>query len=507
MNDWTVNPSIFTFQQVYKPDQYTVGQLAQNWTFTSPNTIVFTLRQNVYWQNIAPANGRQFSSADIVWNYDRLFGLGDGFTTANPIYASITAWHSLVSVTATDSHTVAFTWSVASPELITETMEALSDDSQLMVNPEAVQQWGTVADWHHAIGTGPFILTDFVDSASVTMVKNPNYYGYDERYPQNKLPYVNGLNILIIPDTSTALAAMRTGKIDAMAGLNISQSQSLAKTNPEIVQLTVTAPQADTLDPKWGVTPFNDIRVREAMQMAIDLPTIASSYYDGTVDPWPSTLTSNYMTGWNWPYKQWPADLQAQYAYNPTQAKQLLAAAGYANGFNTNIVADSLADSSLLQIVQSYFAAVGINMAITVMPDVQWVSFVMTNHSQTQMETHSDGFGCLGIQSEPMRQLNKFAFGQSGNWLTVNDPTFNAFYPAALAATSIDAVKQILNQADQYVAQQHYAISLLCPNVIAINQPWLKGFNDQAESLVSTSSGITELSMYGARFWLVPQNP
>ena len=70
------------------------------------------------------------------------------------------------------------------------------------------------------------------------------------------------------------------------------------------------------------------------------------------------------MTGWGCHINQWPQDLKDQYAYNPTAAKQLLAAAGYPNGFNTDVVADTAADLDLLQIVKSYFAAVGIDMDI-----------------------------------------------------------------------------------------------------------------------------------------------
>ena len=60
------------------------------------------------------------------------------------------------------------------------------------------------------------------------------------------------------------------------------------------------------------------------------------------------------MTGWGFPYDQWPQDLKDEYAYNPTAAKQLLAAAGYPNGFKTDIVADNaggygfVADSQVL---------------------------------------------------------------------------------------------------------------------------------------------------------------
>ena len=130
-----------------------------------------------------------------------------------------------------------------------------------------------------------------------TLVKNPNYWGHDERYPQNQLPYIDTLKILIIPDNAAALEALRTGKIDALDGLLPSQAQAMQKTNPEILQVAYPAGNATTIDPRNDRAPFNDIRVRKAMQMAIDLPTIARTHYGGTCLPYPSTLTSNYQEG------------------------------------------------------------------------------------------------------------------------------------------------------------------------------------------------------------------
>jgi len=51
--------------------------------------------------------------------------------------------------------------------------------------------------WHNSIGTGPYILTDFVDSTAATLTKNTGYWAYDERYPANRLPYVNSVIYLI----------------------------------------------------------------------------------------------------------------------------------------------------------------------------------------------------------------------------------------------------------------------------------------------------------------------
>ena len=206
---------------------------------------------------------------------------------------------------------------------------------------EAVQKWGGLNDWHYAIGTGAFILQDLIPGNSATLIKNPNYWGYDERYPQNKLPYVDKIKFLIIPDDTEALEAMRRGEVDTLEGLSFQQVQAMRKTNPEILQFSRWRVSCGTLDPRNDTPPFNDIRVRKAMQMAIDLPTIAKSYYGGTADPYPQTLTSSYMTGWGFPYAEWPQDLKDEYAYNPEAAKKLLADAGYPDGFKTNIVADA----------------------------------------------------------------------------------------------------------------------------------------------------------------------
>ena len=80
--------------------------------------------------------------------------------------------------------------------------------------PEVIEQHGDVRDWRNLVGTGPFMLTDIVEGASLTYTKNPDYWGYDEKYPENRLPYVDELTRLEIPEEATALAALRSGRID-----------------------------------------------------------------------------------------------------------------------------------------------------------------------------------------------------------------------------------------------------------------------------------------------------
>jgi len=498
-DDWTLDPSVFSYNITWRPPNYVKGLLAESWEFTDPTTWVVHLHQGIHWQNIPPVNGREFTADDVVYQYDRMLGLGDGFTTPSLSETGVPSWQSLVSITANDKYTVAFKWETSNVEFILDTMFAF-DDANFMVAPEAVKEWGDLSDWHHAMGTGPFILQDFISGSSATLIKNPNYWGYDERYPQNKLPYVDSLKYLIMPDDATALSAMRAGKIDAIDGISATDAQSMKKTNPEILQISIPLPECLSLDPRYDKAPFTDIKVRQALQMSIDLKGIADNYYNGTATPYPSSLTSEYEPGWGFPYEEWPQDLKDQYAYNPTAAKKLLSDAGYSNGFKTNIVANAGGDISVLQIVQSEFAAVNVDMVITTMDNVSWQSFVRGRKFNQMAFSPSGSF--LGLSYDPIRQLQQFMTTNSGDWTSVSDPVFDAFYPKALAANDVDAVKQVLIDANKYVAEQHFCLSLLQPMTYSLCQPWLKGFNGQNFS-ISGFMGPPLIGFYGARFWTV----
>jgi peptide/nickel transport system substrate-binding protein len=496
--DWTLDPAVFDYK-IVAPSQYLRGHLAESWEFADPRTYVVHLRKGIRWQNIPPVNGREFTADDVAFHYHRLYGLGSGFTKPAPYHATVSNFKYLLSVTAADKYTVVFKWRTPNPAFIIETLMTNHSPSLAIEPREAVEKWGDVNDWHHAIGTGPFILQDFVPDNSAALVKNPDYWGYDERHPHNKLPYVDKVKFLIIPDETAALEAFLAGKIDVIDGILPAQAETISKTHPEILQVPVPM-TAGSIDPRIDRKPFDDIRVRRAMQMAVDLPSIAKTYYGGKIQPYPSSITSGKMKGWGFPYEDWPQDLKDEYAYNPAGAKKLLADAGYPDGFNTNIVVEMGSDLELLQIIKSYFEQVGIDMEIRVMEAPAWIEFVETNRLHDQLAQRS--MGSLGRAHEPLRQLTRFQTGYSTNYFMVSDPVYDAFYTRAQVAAGIDIEKQAVKDANEYVARQHFAISLLEPVQYSLYQPWLKGYSGQFGSTCGQAGSPQSISFYMARFWV-----
>jgi peptide/nickel transport system substrate-binding protein len=496
-DDWTLNPAVWDYQIPWHPTRYLKGQLADSWEFPEPGTHVVHLRQGIRWQNIPPANGREFTADDVVFHYHRIYALGGGFTTPSPYRVGIGSGN-LISVKSADKYTVVFKLKITNQDAIMENLHGVGQEPCLE-NPEAVKQWGDVNDWHHAIGTGPFILKDFVSDSHATLVRNPDYWGNDERYPQNKLPYADKLNFLIIPDDAEALEMLRQGQVDLVGGASADEAAAMKKTNPEILQIPIPRPQALTIQPANNKPPFNDIRVRKAMQLAIDLQTIARDYYHGTVAPYPSVITSRDMKGWGYPYEIWPQELKDEYTYNPSLAKKLLADAGYPHGFRTNVVADTSWDMKLLPIVQSYFADIGIDMEIRPMEHNAMLTFVETDRKHELVWRE---YGPVGHNYSPMSAINRLNSKHEPNWLGIHDPVMDAFYPRALAVTTEEELKPILRDVNERVARQHYVVCLLQPMSYVLYQPWLKGFNSQCHSLSMGMGGPSRLSFYGARFWI-----
>ncbi len=484
--DWTLDRKVWPFIDTAYLQQYAAPWLAESWEWADPQTVTVHIRKGVHWQNKPPVNGREFTASDVKHHYDRALGIGSGYDKPNPLYISILG--SIERVTVKDKYTVDFRFKTPSAMSIYVLLEMGVQNS--IEAPEAVQaEGGQLTDWRKAVGTAAWMLTDFVPESSIVYSRNPNYWGYDERHPENQLPYIDTFRIIVIPDASTQLAALRTGKIDEL-GASWERSLELSKTNPELIQWKLPA-FGQGLGMRCDKEPFTDIRVRKALQMAIDRETIAKTYYGGVVDGKPSMVTRSGVTGWTTPYDEWPQELKDEYSYNPKRAKQLLAEAGYPNGFKTNIVTSGMFDVELLQIIVAYFKDINVDMEIRRMEVPAYMSYVRS-FSHDQMYSWFEGG--LGFTPNISVQWRHSKTGPS-NYTRNNDPSYDALVAQYFAATTEDEARRIFNEVMWKILENHWAIQV-CPLVsFVVFQPYVKGYSGETLE-------FRNLAFYAARWWI-----
>ena len=474
----------------------TIGGLAESWSQPDPLTYIVKVREGVHWHDKSPMNGRELTADDIEYNYHRILGLGSGFTERSERASS---WKGMQfeSITATDKWTVVFKLK----ELNLRALAVILDDwSTAIYPPEVIREHGDATDWRNLVGTGPWMLTDYVEGSSITWEKNPDYWGFDEKYPQNRLPYIDRLRALIMPEAATRLAALRTGSVDYMGLMggtqmtSLDQIRSLQRTNPELVWWPIYNRSDNAFGMNVQLPPFDDIRVRKAMQMAINLEEINNAYYGGGADVIPQGPLTAMMTEVVTHFEDWPEDVKKVFDYDPAGAEALLDEAGYPRGadgirFKTELLHSEAFDVNYLELVASYWNKIGVDVEIDLAPRAE----IVARSSERDFEMK----GANAAQKWfPMVILNSFTSGMLWNSANVDDPAYDAMYEAAGAATTLEEQNRIAGEMNQYAIEKFWTIWGPMPPKYQPTQPWVKGFNGEF------AIGTGQLYQVFARLWI-----
>ena len=332
------------------------GQLAESYEIPDNETLIFHIRAGIRWWDKPPANGREFTAEDAAWNIQTQWDLEIG-----NFQAFFPPEERLISVEAIDKYTV-----VLKVPPNTQGIHFWEDGQRCyMMCPEL---YPTQKEWQNALGTGAFMIKDYLPGSMISMERNPNYWQTDPCGPGkgNQLPYIDGLKFLIIPDLSARLAAFRTGKIDTFPA-SWEQWEEFQKTMKQDFEWVYTYGWHSLPTGRQDKDlPFNDLRVRQAMNLAVDKVEILESYYqgNGSLMGWPYYDTPAFSDLYI-PLEDLPADTQELIkGGNPEKAKQLLVEAGYPDGFKTSIYTSSPQATDLLSIVKEYLAVVDIDLEI-----------------------------------------------------------------------------------------------------------------------------------------------
>jgi peptide/nickel transport system substrate-binding protein len=458
------------------------GCIAESWEIPQQGTMIFHIRKGVHWA-LNPAseasrlvNGRELTVADVVFSLNRVFTTpGSYFRTGYPGLSNT------ATVTAGPENTVI----VTCPRSEWVNLITLVPDFLDIVPPEVVAKYGNLQDWRNSVGTGPFILTDFVSNSRATFIKNQNYWETNPVGPGkgDRLPYVDSAKILIISDTATAVSAFRTGKLDWLNGrprsdigsvLNDSSLPILSK------KFMYDSPWVMGMRTDMADSPFSKKDVRQAIMYALDLKAVKDKYYGGDAEllTWPITPQTGEYKDLYVPLEELPANVQALYAGpNVAQSKALLKKAGYPNGFNCSVICWNTAiQVDLMSMLKSDLANAGINLTIDAKDYAVWQSRYSARNYGAYDFCYMQPSG-VGTYQKMINMRGSTIYNIS----YIYDPVVEAAYQEMQKYVGIDEAKcmQISHDLMPYLIEQCYVIPVPSPYYYNMWWPWVKNYHGE----------------------------
>jgi peptide/nickel transport system substrate-binding protein len=324
--------------------------LATKWGVGSDQlTWTFDLRKGVKFHD-----GTDFNAEAVEFQFKRLLQKDFEFFDVVSSSASISNLGTIDTFRAVDTYTF---------ELKTKFPDSFIPwelHTTMMPSPTAVKKYGNQDYVNHATGTGPFLMSKYVDGQVMELVPNPAYW----KGP----PKLDKMTVLPMPDPNARLAAFSSGEInwaevpppDSLAQLKGAGNQVLLKQYPHAIILALNV----------ATEPFSNPKARQALQYAIDKDKMCNSLLNGCGAP-----------AYQWMYKGhpwWNTEFGDRYHFDPARAKQLLAEAGYPGGFQITVPyptsgSGNMWPPQMMELIQSNFKAIGVEM--TTVP-MEWNTIV-----------------------------------------------------------------------------------------------------------------------------------
>jgi len=447
----------------FVPEQYLTGDLAESWEVQPDGSqYIFHIRKGVMWtgnQKIGMAS-RELTGEDVASSLRR--------DITRPGFAGSFTW--IKSITATDKYTVVW----ACNNFFANWPWRIGGGTALgaIMAPESIN--AGAENWQNAVGTGPFIITDYVDGSGATYKRNPNYWGKTTiNGKEYQEPFIDTLRYPIIADVSTQVAALRTAKLDWAPKVSLTYGATLASSSPDLIMKkymsnTMQMLKFNRLTSKY----FTDKNLRRALMIGTDLNAIAKLVYtEGEVVSWPlSPADPGYVS-----LDKLPASQKELYTYDPVKAKQLVAAAGYPNGFKMEItIGNDSVSGDLANACVSMWAKFGVTATVNVLeatplasanekvtyPDCETYTSTVANPLTALGLCRSDVAGATYKAGEPLMQMDVDA-------LATIDPVKRTAIEQQLGLAFLDDVG-VLPFTNPYVLNCYW--------------PWMKNYYGELEA-------------------------
>lgn len=349
ISSWVWIRQVYNTLVRFDPSGKIVPELAESWQVSNDGReFTFRLRRGVLFHN-----GEELTAEDVKYTFDRIKRHAIPFTADK--------FKDLKSVEVLDRYTVRFTLTGVSARFLPFLADPYAV-STAIVNKKAGEELGHDFS-QKMVGTGPFRFVEYVPNQRLVFERNRNYW-------EPGIPKLDRIVVRFIPEEASLLAALRAGQVDLI--FPETQSALLLSRDKNLVLVRYLADWYDGLMLNTRRRPFDDLRVRQAIMLAIDRDEIIRTAYLGEGQP----------SGALPPSHPWAVPVQELPFYPPNvpreplkEARRLLAEAGYPNGFETTMMLPANYPSQVRagEVIQQQLARIGIKVALS---RLEWGIFV-----------------------------------------------------------------------------------------------------------------------------------
>jgi oligopeptide/dipeptide ABC transporter ATP-binding protein len=395
------------------PGQDPEPALALSWEPTSPTTWRFTLRDGVKFHD-----GSVMTAKDVAFTVNEII---------EKQYAAATLIPAVTGATVIDDSTVEINTNEPDPVLLDRL-------ALIFVVPEATfSELGPDGFAQNPIGTGAYRFASFTPSQSLELVANEDYWGEQPTTPNVTLNYYE--------DSQALESALIGGQLDVAHMLPATAADSVTGDGFEL--WNGDGGGTGFLQMNTLVKPFDDVRVRQAVNLAIDAEALNGAVENGLAVLEPGQLPTDKVFGWDEAISRPAPDLD--------RARQLLAEAGYPDGFSTSITGMGLS-SGLMTAISGQLRNIGIEMNVVELSIPDWLE-LFRNGTDAPVFLRNPSWAGI-YDAERMYQYIDLEKGVS----MVDDPTWSQIYGAQAVELDPNKRLELLQEAADYVNEQQYVI-------------------------------------------------
>lgn len=422
-----------------------IPALAESYVISEDGlTYGFKLKQGIKFHD-----GAEFTSKDVKYTYEKLSGL-DGDAPLNETLTQL-----LASVETPDDYSVNL--------ILKEKNAGFLSKATLPVVEKDYTKNST-----NPVGTGPFKFVEYIQGQKVVLEKYHDYSTIKER-----MPSIDKVEFKIMTDANARLMGLKSGDLDIT--LVDAKNVEALKGDYNIVQGPQNMVQLMALNN--SVEPFNNLKVRQAINYAVDKEEIINTVVNGNgtkVDSFLSPSMSNYYN----------KELEHCYDTDIEKAKLLLKEAGYEQGFQMTITVPSnyQVHVDTAQIIKNQLSKIGIEADIQLIEWAQWLDAVYGKANyQSTIIGHSG-------KLDPNDFLNRFDSAYDKNYFKFSNEAYDELIAKAAISTDEGKRAELYKESQQLLVDEAAAVFIQDPDVIYATSKQVEGFINYPVTFLDMSS-------------------